>query len=446
MKFTQIKKRRFKSMAAIVAAGMFLAACGGGNEAEEAAYVPVEPPTQEVAPEEPAGPEEVTLRIGWWGGDNRHGRTIEVIDMFMEEFPHITIEYDFASWDDYWAALNVQAAGGNLPDIIQMDGTRITEFADNNLIISLNDLIASGAIDLSDVDPAFQEAVQIDGQNMAISLGANGFAMVYNRELAAELGFEFTPELTWDQWEEFLTATRAERGDDFYGWGMGAEYEIFQVYVRDAGESMYGPGGLGFEKETLVDFFEMLSRKNDNSIIVTPERGEGVEGRELLHNEVILSEMFASNQIISAQSEVEAELGLALLPRIDGGRGGNWLRSSMGFSITTHSQEQEAAAKFIDFFTNSLAANEILEAERGAPISTAVRDHLSGIVDPVVVKTFDILPVITANASPADALPPAGQSEVRLAFLRAVEQLRFGVATPEQAADYVISAAGSALN
>jgi len=443
MKYSKLK------LSIMTALGFVLAACG--NVAEE----PAPPAANDPAPgtptvTTPAEPtqDEVTISIAWWGGENRHNRTIEVIELFMDTYPHITVLYDFAGWDDYWTLLNTQAAGRNLPDIIQMDVTRITEFSENNLIIGLNDLINAGYIDLSDVNPAYQEVVQIDGQNMAISLGANGFAMVYNTEMAAELGFEFTPDLTWDEFRDFLTATRAAKGDDFYGFGFGAEYEVFNVFVRDAGYSVYGrDGGLGFEEETLVDFFEILSYFNNNRIAVTPEREDAVvEGGELLHNGVIIAEMFASNQIIGTQAAVDAELGLALLPRIDGGRGGNWIRSSMGFSITSQSEEQEAAAKFINFFTNSLEANEILEAERGAPISATVRNHLSGIVDPVVAKTFEILPVLAANASPADPIPPRGQVEVRSAFLRIAEGLRHNQLTPEQAAQQFMTEASSILD
>jgi len=432
---------------------LFLGACGNGddpepeddNDNDETAEVTPESDDEDDEDDEDVDEngesDQITITVGWWGGDVRHERTIAVIELFEELHPHITVEPVFAGWDDYWTLLNTHVAGGSLPDVIQMDVTRITEWAESDLIIGLNDLINSGHIDLSDVDPSFQEVLQIDGENMAINLGANGFAMVYNTELAAELGFEFTPDLTWDEWAEFLTATRAERGDDFYGWGMGAEYEIFNVYVRDAGYAMYEGEGLGFDKPVLVEFFEMVEMFNDTGIAVTPQRGEGVEDGELLHGEVILSEMFASNQIIGVQNSVEAELGLALLPRVEGGRGGNWIRASMGFSITGHSQHPEEAAMFIDFFTNNLEANEILAAERGAPISSVVMDHLRDTVDPVVVRTFDILPVITANSSPADPIPPAGQADVRLAFLRAVEELRFGIVSPDEAADYVISAA-----
>lgn len=429
---------KYAMLLSVFVLGLFLVACTGDNSVQDSNGDASEGDSLE----------PVTISIAWWGGENRHNRTIEAIELFMDEFPHITVEYDFAGWDDYWTLLNTQAAGNNLPDIIQMDVTRVNEFAENNLIISLNDLINSGHIDLSDVLPIYQEVLQIDGENMSISLGANGFAMVYNTEMAAELGFEFTSELTWDEFRDFLTETRAAKGDDFYGWGFGAEYEVFNVFARDAGGLIYGhDGGLGFDESVLVDFFEILSYFNDNRIAVTPEREDAVvEGGELLHNGVIISEMFASNQIIGTQEAVEPELGLALLPRIAGGQNGNWVRASMGFSITTHSQEQEAAALFIDFFTNNLEVNEILEAERGAPIAGAVRAHLHPRVDPVVAKTFDFLDLLEANSSPADPIPPAGQTEVRSVFLRISEQLRHNQLTPEQAAEQFMSEALNILD
>jgi len=290
--------------------------------------------------------------------------------------------------------------------------------------------------------------LNIDGQYMGISLGANAFAMVYNVELAEELGFEFTPELTWDEWADFLRGVRAER-DDFYGWGMGAEYEIFNIFTRDHGYAVYGDGELAVPREIIVAFYELLQTFNDDRICLTLERADALaEGQNALHHEIILAQMFASNQIVWQQYEVEAELGLALLPRVEGGRGGNWVRSSMQFSISAQADaaRQEAAATFIDFFINNLEANEILSAERGAPIVPSVREHLTPLVEPVVVKTFDILPIVAAHSSPADRISPPEQAEIRSAFFRGVENIRHGTMTPEEAADYVIREADDAFN
>ena len=434
------------ALLSILVFGLVLVACGDDNggtadtptEAATAAPATTAPATEPAV----AGEDPVEITIGWWGGEVRHNLTIEVINLFMERYPHITVNYEFASWDDYWTMLNTAAVGGNLPDVIQMDMGRIREFTGNNLIIGLNDLIDQGHIDMSEIDmDAYQGLLKLDGQYMGISLGANGFAMAYNTELAAELGFEFTPELTWDAFGDFLRETRAAR-DDFYGWMMGAEGEIMSMFARDHGYNFFDDDGLGAPDEVFLAFFELLDSFNRDEIILTLERQDAMgEGENALHHEIAISQMIASNQVVGIQNDVEADLGLALLPRIgaeNGGVNGEWIRSSMQWSISTHSTEQEAAAKFINFFIHDLEANEILRAERGAPISDAVRDHIAPLVDPVVVRTFDILPIIAQYQSRPGTLPPPQHIEVGSGFARAVEQIRHGEATPEEALEYFL--------
>ena len=427
-----------------------LVACSSDDAPETTETTPE--PTPTVTPEPaPATTDPVEISVWWWGGDFRHQITTEAIELFEERYPHITVNFDFAGWGDYWTLLTTAAAGNQLPTVMQMDLTRLTEFTDNNLIIGLNDFINSGEIDMSSVNmAAYQGMLNLNGQYMGISLGANGFAMVYNTELAAELGLEFTPELTWNEFADMLRTVRAER-DDFYGFDFGAAiYELLNIYVRDAGYAMYGNGELGVPANVLVDFFEMIQEFNNDEIIMTFERADAMsEGQSALHHEITIAQLFASNQIVHEQNNyVEAELGLALLPRIDGGRGGNWIRSSMQFSITSQAtpEEQAAGAKFINFFINDFEVNEILQAERGAPISSAVRDHLAPLVDPVVVRTFDILPIMAAHAAPADSISPAEQAVVRGYVDRAAEHVRRGTMTPEEAAEYIMIGAEDAFN
>ena len=41
--------------------------------------------------------------------------------MYESQNPHVTIEPEYAPFDDYWKKLAPQAVAGGLPDIIQMD-------------------------------------------------------------------------------------------------------------------------------------------------------------------------------------------------------------------------------------------------------------------------------------------------------------------------------------
>ena len=81
-----------------------------------------------------ASDEPIELRIAWWGSQSRHDRTIAVIEMFEELHPNIDIVYEFSGWDDHWVKMATQAAGGNMPDIMQQDYARIEEWNDRGLL------------------------------------------------------------------------------------------------------------------------------------------------------------------------------------------------------------------------------------------------------------------------------------------------------------------------
>jgi len=191
-----MKKKLLLLVSCFMVALLVLVACGNGDD--DYNNVPTEGSESEVdnstAPTDDGDEhDEITLRIGWWGGEDRHERTYAVIDLFEERYPWITIEADYAPWGDYWTMLTTMAAANNLPDVIQMDMTRINEFDGNNLLLDLASFINSGAIDLSNVDPLYQEILQDGDRTLGISLGANAFALIYNRDLANEHDVSFDP-------------------------------------------------------------------------------------------------------------------------------------------------------------------------------------------------------------------------------------------------------------
>jgi len=439
-------KNRSKWLLAVAAIfTLTLSACG--NSDNESSSDPGDSNEPEVKQDEEQ--EDVTIRVAWWGGQERHALTMEVIDLFEEKYPHITIEPEFSDWDGHWQKLTTQAGGGDLPDVIQMDIQYLNEYDGNGLLVDLTPFIANGTIDLSDVDDVYQDVLKDGDRTLAISLGANSFGLIYNQSLAEEHGVFLEPGYTWDEFIDVLKDLNPRVGGDFHGFGFGnAGYELFTVYARSAGESIYNSEGtgLGFEEQTLVDFFTMIKELTDAGLTPTPDFEAGiVDGSEWWNNRLTYAGLFASNQIVANAENTDQELGLMVLPEVEGGRPGNWLRSSMSFAVTTHSKEQEAAALFIDFFTNDIEANKILQAERGVPISSAVREALSEVVSDVVVQTFDFLDVIAEHSSPADPLPPAGETEISSAFSRVIEAVRLGALTPEEAAKDFMSQAEEIL-
>src|SRR5690606_26025456 len=84
----------------------------------------------------PAWAQADSLRLTFWGGQPRADRTYKVTDLYKEA-KGVDVEGEFLAWNDYWPKLATQTAGGNAPDIIQMDYRFIVEYAKRNAIAPL---------------------------------------------------------------------------------------------------------------------------------------------------------------------------------------------------------------------------------------------------------------------------------------------------------------------
>ncbi|WP_202077780.1 extracellular solute-binding protein [Caldalkalibacillus salinus] len=384
----------------------------------------------------------ITLRVGWWGGDTRHQMTLDVIDLFEEQHPNIKIEPEYTGWPGYWERINTQAAGSNLPDIVQMDVNTLNEYHSRGVLADLKPFVDDGTINLDNVDPMYNELNVEGDQLLGVSLGANALAMVYNESLFEEHDIDLPPGYTFDDLQDELLKLKSELGDNFYGYDLAdADYEQFYVYARQHGQSFYNEEGtgVGFDQDVATEFFTMIQSYLEEGITVPPDiqaevtdLSEAYTGRRMAALQIA-----ASNQVVAISNGTEDDVGLMLLPAL-GDQHGSWIRPSMSFSITQHSEHQEAAATFIDFFTNNIEAHEIMQAERGVPVSSDIREALYDQLSDDVQAQFNYLDLLEDYSAPADPPPPPGSTEARDVFMRIIEELKYGMVTPEDAAKRLI--------
>src|SRR5690606_20562924 len=124
----------------------------------------------------PAFAQAERLRLLFWGGQARADRTYAVTDLYQAA-KGTDVEGEFLAWNDYWPKLATQTAGGNAPDIIQMDYRYIVEYAQRNAIAPLDEFVG-GALKLDDADQDQIDGGKVDGQLYRISLGANSGALL----------------------------------------------------------------------------------------------------------------------------------------------------------------------------------------------------------------------------------------------------------------------------
>ncbi|GAB4007267.1 hypothetical protein GCM10029992_60550 [Glycomyces albus] len=203
--------------AAGVAGALLLAACGGDDDSGDSG--------------------EMTFM--WWGGDERHTYTREIITAFESANEDITISESIADWSGYWDALNVSVSGGNAPDVMQHEERYLREYADRSTLLALDDI----GIDFANLDQAVLGGGQLDGTTYGIGTGVNSLCLLVNPAVVEEAGMDMPDDATWT-WDDFMAfitdiaAATGKVGNSAISFNNEA---LFNVFARQRGRASTRP-------------------------------------------------------------------------------------------------------------------------------------------------------------------------------------------------------------
>ena len=128
------------------------------------------------------GEDSGTVRIYWWGGDLRQTMTEEALELFGAQNAEITVEPEYSEWTGYWDKLATQTAGGDMPDLLQMDEAYIDSYGARGSLLDLESL--GEALDLSAMDAKVLDTGRLaDGTLVGAPLGIGIFSVGVNLDL-----------------------------------------------------------------------------------------------------------------------------------------------------------------------------------------------------------------------------------------------------------------------
>lgn len=380
--------------------------------------------------------EEITLRVAWWGSQTRHDSTLEVIKMYEEENPHVTVESEFTGFDGYWEKMSAQAAGNNLPDVMQQNfGEYLTQYADKGLLADLTEFTEDGTIDLSNFSDLVVDSGEMDGKLLGIPLGMNAYAAMYDPEMIEAAGAPLPDnEWTWDDFKEIAgkVAENNKYGSSVIDDGIRNGFDYFS---RQHGQGIFNEDGtgLGYDDQVLIDYWHLLLDLQESGITPPPDialEHEDVENSLLAHGDAAFQFRW-SNQGVAIASSAGKDLKMATVP---GGPEAMFVKPAMFFSISESSDKKEEAAKFIDFFVNNIEAQKVQELDRGVPPSSVVRETMKDDLSAMDQEIFDYVDYILENGSPIDKAYPVAAAEVLVTMEEYNERVLYGELSPEDAA------------
>jgi multiple sugar transport system substrate-binding protein len=387
----------------------------------------------------PAMAADVHLRLYWWGGQARADRTNAVSDLYAKANPGFTYDKEFNAFNDYWPKLGTQVAGGNAPDVFQMDYRYIVEYANRGAIAPLDDYIGK-SLKLDDFDKDQIDGGRVGGKLYAISLGANSVSMMVNKPAFAAAGIDLpTRDWTYDDYKSKAEAFNAKsNGMKLMADGSGNEPAL-ENWLRQRGKALYtADGKLGWEADDLIAWFKMWNDLRAAGVCVSPD-DQALDATAAIDTTMITlgkaATTFAnSNQLIAFQAVNKNELTMINFPRAEAGKGGGHYRKPSQFwSVNPKSTQIEEAVKYVSFFVNDIEAGKALGVERGIPCSKGVRDAISPTLDPQSQVALNFVSNLGDLLGTLPPSPPAAAGEVSTQLTTKGQEVAFGQSTPEDA-------------
>ena len=406
------KKRTLAAVALATGAALTLAGCaGGGNEPAE----PLDPDTK------------VTIDLAFWGNDVRADLYNQVIAAFNEEYPNITVNSTFLGFPEFWEKRQTEAAGKNLPDVMQFDYSYLRQYAENGLLLDLDPFLG-GIIETDPLSEAILSIGVVADTTYAIPTSTNAWGLFTNPVLLDRVGVEDFAGGSWNDYTDWMErVTDAGAGEVWGGGDYTGRIQNFELQLRSEGSYLFSEDGEpGFDEARLTAFWDEGQRIRDG-IAIPQQTVEELSPLGGFDSALTASELTWDNfgaGYLGNLGEDFTELSLLAPPVTVEGTRDLYLKPSMLHAIAANTDQPEAAATLVNFLINSPQSGEIFGTNRGLPASTTALDAAD--LDPLSEQIRAHEEAIADRLGDAPPVPIVGYGTLEEKFRQLGVELNFG--------------------
>jgi multiple sugar transport system substrate-binding protein len=424
-------RRRLLAAALAVPLMLGAAACGSDDDASSS---------------DPNKP--VELSIFWWGAEKRAELTDQALALYTQKHPNVTFKKTWQANQGYFDKLATLTAGGNAPDIFQIDDNYISEYAGRGVTLDLTSYTKDGKLDVSKFPESLRKYGEVDGKLAGVAMGENTQGLVFDKTLLDK--YKLPAPTTGMSWEDFIAwATNVSKVAKVPGTqDPSAIYQALWVYLRQNGQDLYKGNQLGFDEAIVTKWFQMWKDARAAGATPTPDVIHEGNATDISKQLVVTGKADTSwvwvNQMPELKKNTKSELGVVAYP---GDPSAQWARASMYLSAFRGSPNKDVAVDVINFLANDPEAGKILGTDRGLPPNLDVRKEIAGAVtDASMKQTIDTQNELGTKFGPTSPnVPPKGHSKVKTELIRIAEEVQYGRQTPEQGAAAFVTAAKAAI-
>lgn len=280
----------------------------------------------------------------------------QMITLFEQANPDVRVEVETAPFDEYFAKLQTQIAGGEAPDAFELNFENFVAFASKGALADLGSFVqADETFNVSAYYPRAFQAFSLEGTQYALPESYSTVLLFYNKELFERAGLA-PPTDDWTWADERAAAERLRAlGSDTWGFFAGVHYWEFYKTAAQNGCSFFTDGRVTLNEPACIEALEyMLSYVRDDIQPDDAEMGGLSDGDMFLKGEIAM--LTTGIWMFEAFAEAPFEWDVVVEP-------GNVQKASHffanGVAVSATSDQQEAAYRWIRFFTSDPQAAEI---------------------------------------------------------------------------------------
>lgn len=212
-----LSRREFLRLSALGAGGLVVAAC-----APAAPGATTSSATDSGAGDAPSG-EAIELRLSAWADVqdatvyenmvNAYHETNEGTTVSVEQYP-----------GGYYEKIQANYAADTPADVIYFQGWQIQAFAENEVLVDLNDFIEGSSAQAHFPEGEnYENQTKWQGSTYMTPTDTGSLVIYYNKDLFDRQGVAHPQEgWTWEEFQQMVIDLSFEDGDTkFYGWGQG---------------------------------------------------------------------------------------------------------------------------------------------------------------------------------------------------------------------------------
>lgn len=355
----------------------------------------------------------------------------QMIQLFEQAHPEINVEVETAPWAEYFTKLQTLIAGGQAPDVFELNYENFVSFAAKGVLSNLDPLAsADESYDANVFYPRAYGAFNYNGMQLGLPETFSTVVLFYNKDLFDAAGLSY-PSEDWT-WTEAVAAGKELTTDEV--WGLYSPIQFWEFYKKaaqnncnffneDQTEATINAPECVQALETMVNFV------TEEAVMPSDADMGGVSDGDLFKSGKIAMDvtgiwMFAAFQDAPFTWDIEVEPGMAT-------HATHFFANAVSvFAATQHPQEAWQWAKF---FTSSPDMASIRVATGW---ELPALDNPANFEDYLQLSPPDNREAVF-NSLKYAIVPPVieRQNEMQDTLNQLLDQVKLGQLTPQEALD-----------